>query len=145
MAEIDVVGGWGTVIARVLSGEELDAATIATAVEVILQGDASPTQIAGFLVALRGRGETSSNSPQCSTSCSLTALRFLSTSHNGHSQSMWWEPVVTDRTRSTCRLWLQLSLPAQVLRCANMAIDRPRRRAEPPMCSKNQRQYRRYC
>ena len=39
MAEIDVAGGWGTVIARVLSGEELDAATI---------------------VALRGRGETSS-------------------------------------------------------------------------------------
>ena len=60
MAEIDVVGGWGTVIARVLSGEELDAATIAIAVEVILQGDASPAQIAGFLVALRGRGETSS-------------------------------------------------------------------------------------
>ncbi len=60
MAEIDVVGGWGTLIARVLSGEELDAATIATAVEVILQGDASPAQIAGFLVALRGRGETSS-------------------------------------------------------------------------------------
>ena len=77
------------------------------------------------------------NSPQCSTSCSLTALRFLSTSHNAHLQSMWWEPVVTDRTRSTCRLWLQLSLPAQVLRCANTAIDRPRRRAEPPMCSKN--------
>ena len=60
MAEIDVVGGWGTVIARVLSGEELDSATIAIAVEVILQGDASPAQIAGFLVALRGRGETSS-------------------------------------------------------------------------------------
>ena len=59
MAEIDVVGGWGTVITRVLSGEELDAATIATAVEVILQGDASPAQIAGFLVALRCRGETS--------------------------------------------------------------------------------------
>lgn len=58
MAEIDVVGGWGTVITRVLSGEELDAAMIATAVEVILQGDASPAQIAGFLVALRGRGET---------------------------------------------------------------------------------------
>ena len=60
MAEIDVAGGWGTVIERVLSGEELDAATIAIAVEVILQGDASPAQIAGFLVALRGRGETSS-------------------------------------------------------------------------------------
>ena len=60
MAEIDVVGGWSTVITRVLSGEELDAATIATAVEVILQGDASPAQIAGFLVALRCRGETSS-------------------------------------------------------------------------------------
>jgi len=60
MAKIDVVGGWSTVITRVLSGEELDAATIATAVEVILQGDASPAQIAGFLVALRCRGETSS-------------------------------------------------------------------------------------
>jgi anthranilate phosphoribosyltransferase len=60
MAEIEVVGGWGRVITRVLSGEELDTATIAIAVEVILQGDASPAQIAGFLVALRGRGETSS-------------------------------------------------------------------------------------
>lgn len=58
MAEIDAVGGWATVISRVLSGEELDAGTVGVALEVILEGNATPAQIAGFVVALRSRGET---------------------------------------------------------------------------------------
>ncbi|MGA0962670.1 MAG: anthranilate phosphoribosyltransferase, partial [Ilumatobacteraceae bacterium] len=60
MAEIDDVGGWGTILSRVLAGEELDPVSVTTALEVILQGDATPAQIAGFVVAMRGRGETSS-------------------------------------------------------------------------------------
>ncbi|MBL6635813.1 MAG: anthranilate phosphoribosyltransferase [Actinobacteria bacterium] len=59
MAEIDHVGGWGTILSRVLSGEELDPVSVTTALEVILQGDATPAQIAGFIVAMRSRGETS--------------------------------------------------------------------------------------
>lgn len=58
MADIDAVGGWATVISRVLSGEELDTNTVGVALEVILEGNATPAQIAGFVVALRGRGET---------------------------------------------------------------------------------------
>ncbi len=60
MAEIGEVGGWATVISKVLSGEELDTQTVAVALEVILEGNATPAQIAGFVVALRGRGETAS-------------------------------------------------------------------------------------
>ena len=59
MAEIDGVGGWGTILSRVLAGEELDPVSVTTALEVILQGDATSAQIAGFVVAMRGRGETS--------------------------------------------------------------------------------------
>jgi len=58
MAEIGEVGGWATVISKVLSGEELDARTVGVTLEVILEGNATPAQIAGFIVALRGRGET---------------------------------------------------------------------------------------
>jgi len=58
MAEIGEVGGWATVISKVLSGEELDARTVGVTLEVILEGNATPAQIAGFVVALRGRGET---------------------------------------------------------------------------------------
>ena len=118
---------------RVLSGEELDAATIATAVEVILQGDASPAQIAGFLVALRAEAKPPLNSPQCLTSCSLTALRFLSTSHNAHLPSMWWEPVATDRTSVNVSTMATIVAAGAGAWCANTAIDRPHRRAEPPM------------
>ena len=60
MAEIGEVGGWATVISKVLSGEELDARTVGVALEVILEGNATPAQIAGFVVALRSRGETAS-------------------------------------------------------------------------------------
>ena len=60
MAEIGEVGGWATVISKVLSGEELDTRTVGVALEVILEGNATPAQIAGFVVALRSRGETAS-------------------------------------------------------------------------------------
>lgn len=45
-------------IARVVRGELLDADAMAAAMESILSGAASPTQIAAFAVALRMRGET---------------------------------------------------------------------------------------
>jgi len=45
-------------IARVLDGHGLSEDAMATAVEAILAGGATPVQIAGFLVALRMKGET---------------------------------------------------------------------------------------
>jgi anthranilate phosphoribosyltransferase len=45
-------------IRRIVDGRELSEAEAASAVEAILAGDATPAEIAGFLVALRMRGET---------------------------------------------------------------------------------------
>ena len=45
-------------IARVADGEPLGEADAAAAFEIIMSGDATPSQIGGFLMALRTRGET---------------------------------------------------------------------------------------
>lgn len=45
------------IIAKVADGESLDASESRSAFEFIMSGDATPSQIAGFLMALRVRGE----------------------------------------------------------------------------------------
>src|SRR5258705_12724679 len=45
-------------IAKVVRSENLTEAEAASAFEVIMRGDATPSQIAGFIVALRMKGET---------------------------------------------------------------------------------------
>lgn len=45
-------------IAKVVSGEDLSRAEAAKAMDCMLGGDAEPSQIAGFLTALRMKGET---------------------------------------------------------------------------------------
>jgi anthranilate phosphoribosyltransferase len=46
------------VIARVVAGADLDAASIADAMGTVLRGEATPAQIAAWVVALRMKGET---------------------------------------------------------------------------------------
>ncbi len=48
---------WPTVLSELLAGRNLDAATAREAMVTILRGDATAAQIAGFLVALRAKGE----------------------------------------------------------------------------------------
>ncbi len=50
--------GWPTVLTTLVDGHDLDAATAGAALEQILAGEADPAQIAGFLVALRAKGES---------------------------------------------------------------------------------------
>ena len=50
--------GWPAVLATLTAGDDLDAATARGALEQILAGEADPAQIAGFLVALRMKGES---------------------------------------------------------------------------------------
>ncbi|CAL9398439.1 anthranilate phosphoribosyltransferase [Streptomyces sp. enrichment culture] len=49
---------WPVVLDTLLSGRDLDADATAWAMERILSGEATNAQIAGFAVALRGKGET---------------------------------------------------------------------------------------
>lgn len=50
--------GFKTIIARLAEGRPLDAATARTAFETVMSGEATPAQIAAFLMGLRVRGET---------------------------------------------------------------------------------------
>ena len=50
---------WSEVLGHLLRGEDLAAEAVERALTVILAGDATDAQIAGFAVALRAKGETS--------------------------------------------------------------------------------------
>jgi anthranilate phosphoribosyltransferase len=49
---------WPDVLAALVAGQDLDVASTTWAMEEILSGNATPTQIAGFAVGLRSKGET---------------------------------------------------------------------------------------
>lgn len=49
---------WADTIAQLLRGESLDEVHAGTAMRSIMSGEATPSQIGGFLVALRVKGET---------------------------------------------------------------------------------------
>ncbi len=51
-------GGWSGVINTLISGTDISAAAAGAALSEILLGDATPAQIAGFVVALRAKGES---------------------------------------------------------------------------------------
>jgi anthranilate phosphoribosyltransferase len=51
-------GGWGSVLGTLTQGSDLDRETARAAMGEILEGNATPSQIAGFIVALRMKGET---------------------------------------------------------------------------------------
>jgi anthranilate phosphoribosyltransferase len=56
---LENLGGWAGVIGALLEGRDLGSDGARTAMEEILAGSATPAQIAGFVVALRAKGETS--------------------------------------------------------------------------------------
>lgn len=49
---------WGHTISRLLAGQSLEESDTAAAMTEIMDGAATPAQIAGFVVALRAKGET---------------------------------------------------------------------------------------
>ena len=49
---------WPHLLAELLSGTSLGRADTAWAMREIMQGDATPAQVAGFVIALRAKGET---------------------------------------------------------------------------------------
>jgi anthranilate phosphoribosyltransferase len=49
---------WPTIFTSLLSGQDLGTTESAWAMDQIMSGEASPAQVAGFLMALRAKGET---------------------------------------------------------------------------------------
>ncbi|MFM7537001.1 MAG: anthranilate phosphoribosyltransferase [Acidimicrobiales bacterium] len=54
----DAVGGWPGVLGSLIAGHDLDASLAGAAMGQILEGNATPAQIAGFVIALRMKGES---------------------------------------------------------------------------------------
>lgn len=58
MSELDDHGGWPALLTALLDRRDLTAAEARAAMTTILNGDATPAQLIGFVVALRAKGET---------------------------------------------------------------------------------------
>ncbi|BAN02221.1 anthranilate phosphoribosyltransferase [Ilumatobacter coccineus] len=59
MSALEKHGGWPRLIGDLLAGNDLSADAAGAAMTEILSGSATPAQIAGFVVALRAKGESS--------------------------------------------------------------------------------------
>lgn len=55
---LEDVGGWPTVLSKLTAGSELSSELAVCAFTEILEGRATPAQIAGFAIGLRTKGET---------------------------------------------------------------------------------------
>lgn len=49
---------WPTILSALLEGEDLAISEASWAMQQVMSGDATPAQLAGFLIALRAKGET---------------------------------------------------------------------------------------
>jgi anthranilate phosphoribosyltransferase len=58
MSHFDDLGGWPALLTQLLERRDLPAASAREAMSTILNGDATPAQLIGFVVALRAKGET---------------------------------------------------------------------------------------
>jgi anthranilate phosphoribosyltransferase len=57
-ADLEELGGWPAVLGPLTAGDDIAAEHATAAMSEILAGNATPAQIAGFIVALRMKGET---------------------------------------------------------------------------------------
>ena len=58
MAHSDEFIGWPTLLAHILDRHDLDASQAESAITQILNGNATPSQMTAFVVAMRAKGET---------------------------------------------------------------------------------------
>ena len=58
MSSLNDLGGWPGILTRLIERNDLSSSETRAVMRAVLSGDATPAQIAGFLVALRSKGET---------------------------------------------------------------------------------------
>lgn len=58
MSALEPHGGWPSLLSDLIAGRDLSVDAAAAAMSAILEGDATPAQIAGFVVALRAKRES---------------------------------------------------------------------------------------
>lgn len=63
---------WPALLNGLLDGRDLTADDTAWAMDLIMRGEATDAQIAGFAVALRAKGRPSARSPGASGRCTST-------------------------------------------------------------------------
>jgi len=63
-------------IAKVAAGSQLSRADAAAAFDAILSGEVTPSQLGGFLMALRVRGESTSWAPAATARGPTTSRRW---------------------------------------------------------------------
>ncbi|MEI7780072.1 MAG: anthranilate phosphoribosyltransferase [Actinomycetes bacterium] len=68
---------WPAVLGELLAGQDLDSKTAAWAMGEIMVGAATPAQIAGFVVALRAKGETATEVSGLVEAMLAAALRIV--------------------------------------------------------------------
>ena len=119
---------WPPLLATLLRGEDLTADDTAWAMGEIMAGEATPVQIAGFVVALRAKGETVDEIDGPGPAM-LDARRTASRCRAGASTSS--APAATGPTPSTSRRWPRWSSPApahRVVKHGNRAASSALRR-----------------
>jgi anthranilate phosphoribosyltransferase len=58
MSALELHGGWPSLLSELIAGRDLSTEAAGAAMSAILEGDATPAQIAGFFVALRVKRES---------------------------------------------------------------------------------------
>jgi anthranilate phosphoribosyltransferase len=58
MSALELHGGWPSLLSELIAGRDLSTEAAGAAMSAILEGDATPAQMAGFFVALRAKRES---------------------------------------------------------------------------------------
>jgi anthranilate phosphoribosyltransferase len=87
---LDDLGGWRGVLGRVAAGSDLSADEAGAALADILEGNATPAQIAAFMFGLRCKGET------------VEEMSGMVAAMLAASEPVWLGPELSERVVDTC-------------------------------------------